>query len=262
VFWGYMVLPNVFLVFKSFEPWTRDEVFLRSVLPSDRFVFNEENPGLRACPMTDSFGLLSNGDYVLCCLDYEGEMGLGNIASTTVASVLGSEGRARIRADAMTEPLCRRCKGTLFIFQTAPLAACEQAVGQYSRGWWDLEPELYGRGGRWTNGEAWTYVLARIPARSVRVRFSSPHPDDPLFRLEIQTFREEGRVFTLEKSFSFRGRRDETHEFSAAFEFRPGRLYRIVLGSPTFVPDQTLGNGDVRRLGLAVHDLRLRTAAE
>jgi organic radical activating enzyme len=260
VFWGYMPLPNVFLVFKSFELWTRDEAFLRYALPADKFIYSEGNPGPRLCSMTESFGLLANGDYVLCCLDYEGEMMLGNIAENSVAQVLGSEQRARIRADAMTETLCRRCKGNLFIFDTAPLDAGEQLIDKFGQGFWPFEPGLHGRGGRWTKGEAWAYAYARIPARGLAIEYFSEFEAATGLEIEIQAFLENSRSWQPEKTAVFK---TSVHAFERRridFSFLPGHFYRIVLRSPTFVPDAVLLNGDARRLGLAIHALRLVAA--
>lgn len=260
VFWGYMPLPNVFLVFKSFELWTRDEAFLRRALPPDKFIYTEENPGPWPCPMTESFGLLANGQYVLCCLDYEGEMGLGNSGENSVASVLGSERRARIRTDAMTEPLCRRCKGNLFILDTAPMDAGEQTIDKFGRGFWPYEPGLHGRGGRWTKGEAWAYVYARIPARGLVIDYFSEGEAGAGLELEIQCYQEGDRSFRPEITSVFQSRRSAFGFHRTDFCFLPGRFYRIILRSPTFVPDDNLRNGDTRRLGLAVLGLRLVTA--
>ncbi|MCX6559121.1 MAG: radical SAM protein [Candidatus Aminicenantes bacterium] len=253
VFWGYMVMPHTLLVFKSFELWTRDEAFLRRALPPGTVFYVEENPGPWACPMTESFGLLADGTYVLCCLDYEGEMHLGGIASTPIADFLGGERRAALRADAMIEPVCRRCKGNLFVFDAAPLLGTEQKVDKLGRGWWPHESALHGRGGSWTKGEAWAYALARIPAKALRLRFLSTFPDDTAFKLEIRTYDEQAIAFGLGPVFEFRGRKGLAVEFRAAFDFQPGRLYRIDLLSPTFAP----GVGDPRRLGLAVYEISL-----
>jgi organic radical activating enzyme len=253
VFWGYMVMPHTLLVFKSFELWTRDEAFLRRALPPGSVFYVEENPGPWACPMTESFGLLADGTYVLCCLDYEGEMLPGNIASVPVADILQGERRAALRADAMIEPVCRRCKGNLFVFDATPLLGTEQKVDKLGRGWWPHEPALHGRGGSWTKGEAWAYALIRIPAKALRLRFLSTFPDDTVFKLEIRALDETTRTFGPGQAFEFRARKGLEAEFRAAFDFQPGRLYRIDLHSPTFAP----GAGDSRRLGLAVHDIRL-----
>ena len=259
VFWGYMFLPNVFLVFKSFELWTRDEAFLRSVLPAGTFFYVEENPGPWACPMTESFGILSGGEYALCCLDYEGEMGLGRLDDVPVASILGSDARARIRSNAMTEAVCRRCKGNLFIFDTAALPGPGQTVDKFGRGFWEPEPGLHGRGGRWSKGEGRAYVYARIPARSAFVEYFSPFADSAEFRLDVDSFQPESRTFRPAASFPFRGSQGRPAEFRADFAFQPGGFYRLTLHSPVFTPDDDLHNGDIRRLGLAVFGIELRT---
>lgn len=258
VFWGYMALPNVFLVFKSLELWTRDPAFLKAALPPDRFVYLEERDEPRTCLMADSFGLLANGDFVLCCLDYEGEMKIGNIAEMTVERALASAKRASVRADAMSEAVCRRCKGTLFVFETKPLAGAEQAVDKFGRGWWDFEPTLHGLGGRWTKGLAWAYVFARIPGRRVRLSYFSPHEDGAALELRLSAGDPGGDGFSPAAVFALPSVRGVPQEFEAAFDFTPGRLYRVEVASPTFVPDESLGNGDLRTLGLAVSSLALR----
>ncbi len=260
VFWGYMPMPNVFLVFKAFELWTRDETFLASFLPADRFVYTEEHVGARPCPMTGSFGVLANGDYALCCLDYEGEMDLGNSADVPVADVLVSPRRAAIRADAMVESLCRRCRGNLFIFATAPLKAGKQAVDKFGRGFWPHEPGLHGRGGRWTDGEAWAYVYTRIPAGGLAIEGYSELADAAGLEAEVQLFQAADRSWQTVHKEVHPTRARDFGRYWIGCDFVRGRLYRLVLRSPGFVPDAVLGNGDSRRLGLAIHALALHVA--
>ncbi len=260
-FWGYMALPDVFLVFKSLEPWTRDPVFLEAALPPDRFVYAEERVDPRPCVMADNVGLLSNGDYILCCLDYEGEMNLGNIDRMPLADVLRSEKRTAVRRDAMTEPLCRRCRGNLFIFNSDLLSGeTEQRVGHFGRGFWPREEGLHVIGGRWTDGRAWAYVFARLPGRRLRLSFQSDfEPDIPL-HLAVSAFDPGSGGFPATAAdFLMRGPKNERTEFEAMFDFQPGRLYRIEIGSPHFIPDENLHNGDTRRLGLAVFAISLLT---
>ena len=257
VFWGYMALPNVFLVFKSLEIWTRDRAFIKAALPRDKFIYIEERAEPRPCPMTESFGLLANGDFVLCCLDYEGEMRIGNIDEMTAGEALASDKRAAVRRDAMAERVCRRCKGNVFIFDTAPLPADEQPVDKFGRGWWGFEPELHGVGGRWTKGHAWSYIFARIPARRIRISFLSEFEENVPLALTILLYDGGRDEFSSPASFSFQARKGIREEFEAAFDFTPGRLYRIEVASPTFVPDAIHHNGDTRTLGLAVFSLQL-----
>jgi radical SAM protein with 4Fe4S-binding SPASM domain len=257
VFWGYMFLPSVLLVFKSLELWARDLAFIKSIVPADRYVYIEENTEPRACVMAENIGLLANGDFVLCCLDYEGEMRLGNIDTARLEDVLRSEKRAAIRKNAMTEAVCRRCKGRVFIFDTGPLAAKEQVVDKFGGGWWDWEKDLYGESGRWTQGLARSYVFVRIPARTIEIRFFSELDDAAALRMSVQAYEEETKTFRQGKRVVFYGKRGSRGTFETAFDFSPFRLYRIELSSPTFVPNKGSGSGDTRRLGLAVFEIRL-----
>ncbi len=257
VFWGYMFLPSVLLVFKSLELWSRDWTFIRSVVPADKYIHIEEVSEPRFCSMAENFGLLANGDFVLCCLDYEGEMRLGNIDTMSVEEVLRSDKRAAIRQNVMTEEVCRRCKGRVFIFDTRPLAAKEQVVDKFGSGWWDRESDLYGIGGRWTKGKARSYVFVRIPARTIEIEFFSEFEDAAPLRLSILAYDEKTKTFGEEKRFVFYGKKGGQGKFSATFDFSPFRLYRIELSSPTFIPAEITGSGDTRRLGLAVFEIRL-----
>jgi radical SAM protein with 4Fe4S-binding SPASM domain len=257
VFWGYMFLPSVLLVFKSLEFWSRDWAFIRRVIPADMYVYIEENTDSRTCIMADNVGLLSNGDFILCCLDYEGEMRLGNIDTTRMEDVLRSEKRAAIRRNALAEEVCRRCKGRVFIFDTGPLAAKEQVVDKFGGGWWDWEKDLYGVGGRWTQGLARSYAFVRIPARTIEIRFFSELDDTAPLHVSLQAYDEEAKTFREGKSFVFFGKKGSRGTFAAAFDFSPFRLYRIELSTPTFIPGEGSGSGDTRRLGLAVFEIRL-----
>ncbi len=261
VFWGYMALPNVFLVFKSLELWTRAPAFLRAVLPAGRFFYVEERTEPRPCMMADSFGLLANGDYVFCCLDYEGEMALGNIDTTPVAAVMQSTKRAAVRSNAMTEALCRRCRGNLFVFKTSPLTdASSQAVDKFGQGWWPWEAGLDGVGGRWTNGKAWAYVFVRIPARHIRFSFRSPFDPGAPLRLLIFAYDQATAGFAAAAaSLPVSGLKGIRTDFEVSCDFSPGRLYRLEIDSPVFIPDDDLHNGDTRHLGLAVYAISLTT---
>ena len=258
VFWGYMALPNVFLVFKSLELWTRDRDFLRTALPEGTFVYVEEREEPRICIMAENFGLLANGEYVLCCLDYEAEMAVGNIDSMPVGEALGSGKRSAVRKDAMTEKVCRRCKGNAFVFETAPVFSSVQEVDRFGRGFWEFESGLSGSGGRWTMGRAWAYVYARIAARSLMLSFLSPFEEAVPLGLTVSAYDESLNDFRTSKAFAFGGRKGDESKFEAAFDFVPGRLYRIQIDSPVFVPDEASHNGDTRRLGIAVYSMTLR----
>ena len=258
IFWGYMFLPNVFLVFKALELWTRDLDFLRWALPENKYIYVEERTESRECIMTDNLGILANGDLILCCLDYEGEMKLGNIRDVDLEEFLSSEQRAEIRRDAMSQAVCRRCKGNVFVFDTSPLKGAQQNIDKFGRGWEAYESELYGTGGRWTTGTANAYVFTRLEAGEIKISFFSEMADDTPIQLNILSYEKNSGTFREKESVDFFGRQGETSSFTAEFPFKPFKLYKIELSSPTFIPDQVFGNRDKRTLGIAVFEILLQ----
>ncbi len=63
--------------------------------------------------LKDQFGILSDGTVVPCCLDSDGEIGLGNIFRSPINEILASKRALDIRdgfkTRKATETLCRRC---------------------------------------------------------------------------------------------------------------------------------------------------------
>ena len=209
--------------------------------------------------MADNLGLLANGDFVLCCLDYEGEMALGNIDQTPVADVLRSERRAAVRRNAMAEALCRRCRGNLFVFDTAPLPAGRNSRSIISAGAGGpgrtvlTGSAAVGRTGKPGRMSSPGFRPGGFVFRSGRIsRWSSSPSGDFRLRSVVRRFPRGGRFAALA------GRKGDG-PFEAAFDFLPGRLYRLEIDSPFFVPDEILHNGDTRRLGLAVFSISIRT---
>jgi hypothetical protein len=76
--------------------------------------------------------------------------------------------------------------------------------------------------------------------------------------LAVSVYDERLDDFRVSKAFAFRGRKGAASEFEAVFDFVPGRLHRIQIDSPVFVPDEASHNGDTRRLGIAVFSMTLR----
>lgn len=66
--------------------------------------------------MRDHFGVLHNGDVVLCCLDYNGNTKMGNVRESTLKEVLSSEAVGRVvdsfRRMKVVHPYCKRCLGS------------------------------------------------------------------------------------------------------------------------------------------------------
>jgi sulfatase maturation enzyme AslB (radical SAM superfamily) len=257
-FWGYMFMPNVILQLKSLELWTNDHTFVKAVMPEDKFVFIEERTAPLACHMAGNLGMLANGDLVFCCLDYEGEMKLGNIKNTRLKELLFSGKRTQVLQNAMNEGICRRCKGNVFVFDTKPLKTGSQVVDKFGQGWEPYEKELYGIGGRWTRGHAIAYVFTRIRARSISLRFFSELFQSTECKLKIYSYNEKEKIFYEECSKSFLPEKGKVNRLEAEIDFSPFKLYKIELFSPTFVPDEVIHNEDKRQLGLAVFDIRLR----
>lgn len=66
--------------------------------------------------MRDHFGILYNGDVVLCCVDYDGYTALGNLHDSSLKQVLSSDELGRIidgfRKFKVVHPYCKRCLGS------------------------------------------------------------------------------------------------------------------------------------------------------
>jgi radical SAM protein with 4Fe4S-binding SPASM domain len=257
-FWGYMFMPNVFLRFKQFALWNREYTFLRSAIPSDKFIYSEAKCDPQPCTMTGNLGILANGDLILCCLDYEGEMNLGNIKDTNIKEFLQSDRLARIKENAMSEAVCRRCKGNTFILDAFKLAGETQKVNAFGWGWETFEKEMYGIGGRWTRGTANAYIYARIAAGKIAIKFRSEQDNEIPFNIEIHSYNKESGTFKQEAAFIFYGRKGDNADVEYPFNFSLFTFYKIVLKGKTFVPDEQFGNGDKRNLGIAVFDMEIK----
>lgn len=223
-FWGWMCAPGVFLRVKRFGLWGKQMPFVQKHLTSGELVYLEERTEPLRCPMANNLTMLADGSFSLCCLDYEGEMAMGHVGTRHLRDVLEDPRRLALVENAMLQPLCRKCQGNLFVFDTTPLEAPEQSIDKFGFGWHVFEPALYGGGGRWTNGQAASYVYTRIKPSRLTLQFYS------LF---------------------------EDVELPVALE--SNRLYRLVLRSPTAIPRELWGSDDDRRVGLAVSDMRLVT---
>jgi sulfatase maturation enzyme AslB (radical SAM superfamily) len=75
----------------------------------------EPNPSANFCihPFVD-VGVLSNGDVTLCCLDYEGELAVGNVKDSTVEAILkgkpAKDLRAAMLGDHPLPSFCQKCQ--------------------------------------------------------------------------------------------------------------------------------------------------------
>lgn len=66
--------------------------------------------------MRDHFGILYNGDVVLCCVDFEGRTTIGNLNNASLKEVLSSDTLEKIingfKRFRLVHPHCRRCLGS------------------------------------------------------------------------------------------------------------------------------------------------------
>ncbi|MBF0558904.1 MAG: radical SAM protein [Nitrospirae bacterium] len=66
--------------------------------------------------MRDHFGILYNGDVVLCCMDFDGNTKVGNLNEASLQEILSSERLGRIiegfRHYRLDHPYCKRCLGS------------------------------------------------------------------------------------------------------------------------------------------------------
>ncbi len=92
---------------------------------STSFGHSVVEPGLKlieategACPVEPQLGILWNGDCTMCCLDYDGQIKLGNLYQVgSLAHIWQGEKAVNIRRNfgrgILIEPFCQRCQGRL-----------------------------------------------------------------------------------------------------------------------------------------------------
>jgi sulfatase maturation enzyme AslB (radical SAM superfamily) len=255
-FWGYMFAPNCFIRFKTFGLWTKEESFMKTFLPKQSVVYVEERVEALDCSMAHNVSMLADGQLSLCCLDYEGEMGLPNLRDTSIVELLRAPERAAIAKDSMQAEVCRRCQGNIFVFDPDAAAA---RFDKFGRGWYPFEPDMNGIGGRWSGAEAWSYFLAREDTNIVDLRFLSVHDSSRPLTLRVREYDEATQEFgEVVQQHEFLGVQNTMVEAALPVALNKGKLYRIDLLSPTFVPAEANGGGDHRALGLMLFEAGVR----
>ena len=255
---GWMCAPGVVVRRKGFGMWAYHEKFVQRHAQPGRFVFHEERTVPFKCIGSQTFGILADGTYTLCCQDVEGEMDIGNIATLDVHTEFHSPRRAEIIDNCATSRICRRCAGNTMILDTFPLPQDIQQIDKFGFGWHGLEQHLFGVGGRWTSGSAKAYFFTRLKVKTLALRFRSPFHSATKFRLLLSAQNPLTRKFTLEQSEEFFGEKDRMVELEFPANLRANSFYRLTLLSPTFSPKELYGSRDTRRLGLAVASMQLR----
>jgi organic radical activating enzyme len=254
---GWMFAPGVVVRRKGFGMWAYHEKFVERHAQPGRFVFHEERTEPFTCLGALAFGILSDGTYTLCCQDVEGEMDLGNIATTDLRTAYESPRREEIIANCATSRICRRCAGNTMILDTQPIRDEWQTVDKFGFGWHGFEKYLFGIGGRWTMGSAKSYFYTRIEAMVLELQFRSSFPSATEFQLQLSSYDPATKRFTLEYTEAFRGREEQMSCMAVPVQLRKNTFYRLTILSPTFSPKERYGAPDERRLGLAVSRMRL-----
>ncbi len=72
----------------------------------------------------EDFGILWNGDVTLCCMDYDGQLKVGNIRDASIESVLQGDAATTLRASMLgqkpLQPVCRTCLARPVKRETTP----------------------------------------------------------------------------------------------------------------------------------------------
>jgi hypothetical protein len=121
--------PGVVLTFKMAGHWQQD--FLKDdefIIPASKGTCME-----MAYSSERQLALLWNGDAVLCCFDYNGKTGFGNIHKDGFRAISERANRLRDRlicSDNLPFPVCRRCLGIRIrrLDRSAPYAASDGEI--------------------------------------------------------------------------------------------------------------------------------------
>ncbi len=256
-FSGWMIAPDVIVRRKGFGMWAYHEKFVQRHAQPSRFTFHEERTEAFKCVGAETFGILSDGTYTLCCQDVEGEMDLGNIADIDPHTAFASPRREEIIANCATSRVCRRCAGNTMVLDTYPIQDDSQTVDKFGFGWHGFESYLFGVGARWTSGSAKSYFYARMDADALSMRFRSPFHSDTRFQFLLSAYDPGTKKFSLTLSEEFYGTKDRMETVDIPVKLRRDTFYRVTILSPTYSPKELYGSPDTRRLGLAVAEIRL-----
>lgn len=98
--------------------------------------------------MRDHFGILHNGDVVLCCIDYNGKTKMGNVRNKTIKEVLSSEAVGRVvngfRRMKVVHPHCKKCLGSSSFASWLLKPAADLVVLRLLKPFFYSKKKLYG----------------------------------------------------------------------------------------------------------------------
>lgn len=268
---SYMFLPDCHLTIKQFGFWTKEKAFIKRALEEtnpDKFIYIDKKLGSEPCSMANNIGLLSNGDIITCCLDYEGEMNLGNIKNTSIDSEEFLQKQKSITENPLQYEICQRCKGHMYIFDKSPLAANIQKIEAYSWDWHDKENDMWGKEGRWSKELSTVFLYSRINGNLLSMNAMAPakregeENNQGWYRLKIHQYHPETDLFSEQMSAVFCCPENEISHIELKAEFTYGCFYKIEIITPTFCPGDRYHTTDNRFLGLAVFDISIESRKE
>jgi organic radical activating enzyme len=251
-FSGWMIAPDVIVRRKGFGMWAYHEKFVQRHAQPSRFTFHEERREAFKCVGAETFGILSDGTYTLCCQDVEGEMDLGSIADIDPHTAFASARREEIIDNCATSRVCRRCAGNTMILDTQPIHGDSQIVDKFGFGWHGFESYLFGVGARWTMGSAKSYFYTRIEVEQLALDIRSPFPSATKFQILLSSYNPVTKEFSHDICEEFCGRKDRLMRVDVPVKLKKNTFYRLTILSPTYSPKEVYGSLDGRRLGIAV----------
>ena len=251
-------MPGVFLRYKTFGPWTKEPSFLKSLCDEKNvFVFVSDYCGEIKCSMANNIGLLSNGDIISCCLDYEGEMQYGNIDDMNLWDDELLKQREKDRENVSSYALCRRCKGNIIFADKTPILGDRQEITFFANDWFPFEKDSFdGKGGRWSKCSSTSFVYARLDAKELNIDLLSINSYEPIY-IKIYSYDSDRGKFLEEYTYSCVLESGEK-KVVVSFDFVMGTFYKIEIHSSTFQPCHTDKNSqDNRNLGVFLFDMSI-----
>jgi len=246
--------PNCLIYGKTFGTWGADDL-LRSLLPDDKFVYNEENwhAMTEKCDRLGDVSLLSSGQLVACNIDGEADYVLADLNRGEKYSDEKARDRLhRLRDNLSLSPICRRCKSRALVFDKNDIDGDYQEIIHYGVRWHRKRENSRGEIYRTSYELSNAFVLPRLSASKLEIDIESVQSKKQSTLIKILGYCEETDLFTERKNFSIQLKPGERTRLSIPYMFQKGTLHRIDFITAT---ERTQGVDDgvaVYSAGLAV----------
>ncbi|MDL2237803.1 radical SAM protein [Christensenellaceae bacterium OttesenSCG-928-K19] len=250
----YRLMPGIFTYFKKFGLWTRKVDYLERLLKEDKdiFVYTEPRHGEEKCDLVGNIGILSDGTIVPCCLDYEGEVSLGNIEDTDITSEQFQEKLEKFAENVLICETCRQCRSKVFILDTVSTDDERQEITAYGNNWNSVEVEEDGKKFRWTKESSDVYIYAKRDWKSIDLDMKvHPFLNGAMAFLTIEQYDIVANTFTMRKKQDLKlNVINNNRVTSVSCMLEKGSFYKICINTPIFE-----GGSDLRKLGLMVYGI-------